>query len=136
MPFTDLFTEETLNGFLGSFTYLAVAENDDGVVTGMYTLHWNIPGRCSSIANCSYLVKKEERGRHIGEALVKDSLFKAKEYGFRLMQFNGVVDSNIHARHLYERCGFVEAGVIPKGFLVKDGHYEDMHIFYRELSDC
>lgn len=65
--------------------------------------------------------------------LVLDSLKQAKHYGFRLMQFNGVVDSNLHARHLYCRCGFIEAGIIPKGFRVKDGSYEDMHIFYKAL---
>ncbi|OUP03394.1 hypothetical protein B5F37_01315 [Drancourtella sp. An210] len=53
--------------------------------------------------------------------------------GFRVMQFNAVVSSNIHARHLYERVGFVPLGVIPGGFRMKDGHYEDICPYYRIL---
>ena len=126
-PFTDFFDEESLGRLLDHEVQARVV-CADGRVVAMYVMAANLPGRCSSIANATYLVKKEYRGMHIGEMMVKDSLKEAKAYGFRMMQFNGVVDSNIHARHLYERCGFHEVGVIPKGFRVKDGHYEDMHI--------
>lgn len=30
------------------------------------------------------------------------------------MQFNAVVESNTHARHLYEYLGFVQLGAIPE----------------------
>lgn len=36
-------------------------------------------------------------------------------------------------RHLYERLGFTQLGVIPKGFRMKDGHYEDICPYYHEL---
>ena len=44
-----------------------------------------------------------------------------------------VVASNIHARHLYERLGFQQLGVIPGGFRMKDGHYEDICPYYHTL---
>ena len=44
-----------------------------------------------------------------------------------------VVACNVHARHLYERLGFTQLGVIPKGFRMKDGHYEDICPYYHEL---
>ncbi len=50
-----------------------------------------------------------------------------------ILQFNAVVESNIHARHLYERIGFRQLGVIPKGFRMKDGHYENICPYYIEL---
>ena len=75
------------------------------------------------------------RGKHIGEKLVLDCLENAKRLGFKIMQFNAVVESNIHARHLYERVGFVPLGVIPKGFKMKDGHYENICPYYIELTD-
>ena len=53
------------------------------------------------------------RGQHIGEKLVLDCLQKAKELGFRVLQFNAVVESNLHARHLYERLGFVQFACQP-----------------------
>ena len=37
------------------------------------------------------------------------------------------------ARHLYEILGFTQLGVIPKGFRMKDGHYEDICPYYHEL---
>ena len=40
---------------------------------------------------------------------------------------------NVPARHLYERLGFTQLGVIPKGFRMKDGHYEDICPYYHEL---
>ena len=47
--------------------------------------------------------------------------------------WNEVVESNVHARHLYERLGFVPLGVIPGGFRMKDGHYENICPYYYEL---
>ena len=47
--------------------------------------------------------------------------------------WNEVVESNIHARHHYERIGFTQLGVIPNGFRMKDGHYENICPYYIEL---
>ena len=49
------------------------------------------------------------------------------------MQFNAVVASNTHALHLYERIGFTKLGVIPGGFCMPDGHYEDIIPHYYVL---
>ena len=73
------------------------------------------------------------RGLHIGEKLVKDCMAQGKTHGFKVLQFNAVVATNIHARHLYERLGFVQLGTIPGGFRMKDGRYEDICPYYREL---
>lgn len=133
-PQEEYLTEETGREFFAAQTYTAAAEDTDThTVLGLYILHPNNIGRCGHIANASYAVRRDSRGVHIGEALVKDCLAKAKEYGFGVMQFNAVVASNIHARHLYERLGFIGLGIIPKGFRMKDGHYEDICPYYHEL---
>lgn len=131
-PQEEKLSEKTGLEFFSSQTYTAVAE-EDGKVVGLYILHPNNIGRCGHICNASYAVKKEMRGLHIGEKLVTDCLEKGKEFGFGVLQFNAVVKTNIHARHLYERFGFVQLGVIPKGFRMKDGHYEDICPYYHEL---
>ena len=59
------------------------------------------------------------------------SMIKRMKSG--VLQFNAVVASNIHARRLYERLGFVQLGTIPGGFHVKDGTYEDICLYYHVL---
>ena len=49
------------------------------------------------------------------------------------MQFNAVVATNTHALHLYKRIGFTQLGVIPGGFRMPDGHYEDIIPHYYVL---
>ena len=131
-PQEELLDEVTGAAFFGEQTYTAVAEDDQEMV-GLYILHPNNIGRCGHICNASYAVSSQHRGRHIGEALVLDCLAQGKRHGFKILQFNAVVESNIHARHLYERLGFVPLGIIPGGFRMKDGHYENICPYYHEL---
>ena len=125
-------TEETGKAFFASQSYTGVAEKDNRIV-GLYILHPNNVGRCGHICNASYAVSSTCRGQHIGEKLVLDCLKTAKDLEFRVLQFNAVVESNIHARHLYERLGFVQLGMIPGGFRMKDGHYENICPYYYVL---
>lgn len=133
-PQEDTLTPDTGKEFFAGQTYNAVAVNTDtGKICGLYILHPNNVGRCGHICNASYAVSSKERGLHIGEKLVADSLGQGKQHGFSVLQFNAVVAANIHARHLYERLGFIQLGTIPKGFRMKDGHYEDICPYYHEL---
>ena len=52
---------------------------------------------------------------------------------FGILQFNAVVASNTPARNLYQQLGFVQLGVIPGGFRMKDGHFEDIVLYYHLL---
>ena len=49
------------------------------------------------------------------------------------MQCNAVVTTNTHALNLYKRIGFTQLGVIPGGFRMPDGHYEDIIPHYYVL---
>lgn len=120
--------------FFDSQTYCGVAEDSDSnEILGLYILHPNNIGRCGHISNASYAVSKRARGLKIGEKLVRDCLVQGKENGFRILQFNAVVSTNTAARRLYEKLGFVQLGTIPQGFLMKDGHYEDICPYYHTL---
>ena len=133
-PQEDFLTEKTGLEFFAGQTYTAVAEDTEtGTVLGLYILHPNNVGRCGHICNASYAVERGARGLHIGEKLVSDCLVQGKEHGFRILQFNAVVASNVHARHLYERLGFVQLGEIPQGFRLKDGSYETICPYYHML---
>ena len=133
-PQTECLGSETGRAFFESQSYCGVAEDvESGKLLGLYILHPNNVGRCGHICNASYAVCKEARGRHIGELLVRDCLEQGKAHGFRILQFNAVVKTNTAARRLYEKLGFVQLGTIPEGFLMKDGHYEDICPYYHTL---
>lgn len=131
-PQEEYLNEQTGAEFFASQSYCGVAE-ENGNVVGLYILHPNNIGRCGHICNASYAVDSRKRGQHIGEQLVTDCLVQAKRLGFQIMQFNAVVETNIHARHLYERLGFEQLGTIKNGFRLKDGSYVNICPYYRAL---
>ncbi len=130
-PQENALTAPEAAAFFAAQSFTGVAESERRIV-GLYILHPNNIGRCGHIANCSYAVDADARGMGIGERLVVHSLEKAKELGFRIMQFNAVVKTNLGALRLYERLGFERLGVIPGGFRM-DGGYEDIVPMYRVL---
>lgn len=133
-PQEEELTRETGLEFFSSQTYTGVAEDtEDGRIYGLYILHPNNVGRCGHICNASYAVDEESRGQHIGEMLVRDCMEQGKANGYRVLQFNAVVRTNSAARHLYEKIGFEQLGVIKGGFRMKDGHYEDICPYYITL---
>lgn len=133
-PQTETLSEKTGEEFFSSQSFTGVAvDADSGEVAGLYILHPNNVGRCGHICNASYAVRSDLRGNHIGEQLVTHCMKTAKELGFGILQFNAVVKSNKPALHLYEKLGFVKLGVIPSGFRMKDGSYEDIIPHYHLL---
>lgn len=126
----ELASDEEANEFFAAQTRCAVAVDDDDAVVGLYILHPNNIGRCAHVANTSYAVDSAARGQGVGRALVQDSLDNLTSCGFRGLQFNAVVVSNVQAIRLYESMGFMRVGMIPGGFLNGEGIYEDMIIFY------
>ena len=131
-PQEDELSAEEAVTFFGSQSHCGVAELD-GRVVGLYILHPNNVGRCGHISNASYAVDPSMCNKGIGAALVEDSLSTAASLGFRIMQFNAVVQENASAIHLYEKKGFKRIGMVPGGFRSKDGEYRTIILFYHEL---
>ncbi len=132
-PQLEYLDVDTGKQFFDSQSFAGVAKID-GKVAGMYILHPNNVGRCGHIANASFAVSSLYRGKKIGEELVRHCLAKGRELGFKIMQFNAVVSSNVRAIKLYEKLGFVRVGVVPGGFLNKDDVYEDIIVYYYNLQ--
>ena len=135
-PQEESMSPEEANTFFKAQSYTGIARDGEGRIVGLYILHPNNVGRCGHIANASYAVDHGLRGEHIGEQLVKDCMKMGREKGYRILQFNAVVASNIHAIHLYERLGFTKVGTVPGGFRLRDGSYEDIHIFLHSLTEA
>ena len=129
----EMTVDEAISFFNAQTKTITAKDAKDNQVVGMYILHPNNVGRCAHICNASYAVSKDCRGKGIGELLVKDCIKRAKECGFKILQFNAVVADNIPALNLYKKLGFKQLGTIPKGFKNIDGVYKDIIPHYIEL---
>lgn len=125
-------SQEEAEAFFAGQSFTGVAA-DGETVLGLYILHPNNIGRCGHLCNASFAVGAQARGKRIGEHMVKHCMEQGRELGFRVLQFNAVVRTNASAIHLYEKLGFVRLGVVPSGFLMKDGSFEDIVLFYHTL---
>lgn len=119
--------------FFRSQSYTGIACDESGRIYGLYILHPNNIGRCGHISNASYAVSSSARGKGVGRAVVTDCIKKAKELGFGILQFNAVVASNTAALVLYKSLGFTQLGIIPRGFRLSNGEFEDIIPHYIEL---
>lgn len=133
-PQTELLDEISGEEFFSSQSRTAAAfDEESGEMLGLYILHPNNVGRCGHICNASYAVARNARGRGVGELLVRDCMESAKKLGFRVLQFNAVVSTNVPALSLYKKLGFVQLGVIPGGFRMDDGSWADIIPHYISL---
>lgn len=55
------------------------------------------------------------------------------EAGFRILQFNCVVEDNVAARKLYDKLGFRQIGTIEGGLQIKDGCYVNTCPYYIDM---
>lgn len=111
----DLPMEAALAYWMGEPGELFVAELD-GVVVGTYGIRPNRPGGGSHVANASYMTAPAATGRGIARAMARHSLDHARGRGFRAMQFNFVVASNVRAVALWTSLGFAVVGRLPGAF--------------------
>ena len=63
------------------------------------------------------------------------ALAEARRSGFRAMQFNFVVSTNVRAVRLWERHGFAVVGRLPGAFCHPSVGYVDAFVMYRSLLD-
>lgn len=109
-----------------------VAE-DGKQVLGTYFLQANQAGGGSHVANCGYVTAARAQGRGIARAMLDHSLARARERGFRAMQYNFVVSTNTRAVTTWEANGFAVVGRLPMAFHHPALGYVDALVMYRLL---
>ena len=115
-------------------TFVAVGRGaEDGVVLGTGELHANQGGGGSHVANAGYMVHADHAGRGLARALCAYSLDAARAAGFRAMQFNAVVESNVRAVAAWQAMGFEVLATIPDAFRHPRLGYVGLHVMYRKL---
>ena len=105
----------------------------DGEIVGTYFIQDNQRGGGSHVANAGYLTAGGSVGRGIGRAMCLHSLEHAKAQGYRAMQFNFVVSTNVRAVRLWESLGFAIVGRLPGAYLHPAAGYVDVFVMYRWL---
>ncbi len=115
-----------------SWTFVAI---ENGFLTGTYFLDPNVSGRGSHIANAGFMVDRACQGRGIGRSMLRHSLVEAVAKGFRGMQFNLVVSTNVAAVALWKREGFHIVGALPCAFRHAQEGLVDAYVMFRSLDD-
>jgi L-amino acid N-acyltransferase YncA len=112
-------------------TYVA---EENGTILGAYIIKPNHPGLASHVANASYIVSTDARGKGVGKLMGEHSIQQAKQSGYLAMQFNIVVSTNQPAVTLWQKLGFTIIGTTPKGFKHRQLGFVDTYIMYRSLE--
>ena len=123
--------------FRGKSTVVAYLKDRplDSRMLGAFYLKPNWPGRARQVANAGFIVAPEWRNRGLGWLLGATMLDYARGLGYRSVIFNLVFSENQAARHLWEKLGFSEIGVIPGVVRKDDGTYQDALIMFRSLIE-
>jgi ribosomal protein S18 acetylase RimI-like enzyme len=126
----DMTRADALAYWLGADRETFVAEENSQIL-GTYYLRANQPGGGSHVANCGYITAPEATGRGVARAMCEHSLNRARERGFRAMQFNCVVSTNERAIQLWQLFGFEIVGTLPGAFAHPIHGDVDAYVMFR-----
>jgi len=128
----DMSEEAARNYWCGPDRAVFVAWIED-VVVGSYFLRANQLGPGAHVSNAGYAVHPDQYGKGIARALCRHSLETAQARGYRAMQYNFVVSSNVRAVALWEQMGFFIVGTLPDAFQHPTLGLVDAYAMYRSL---
>ena len=107
----------------------------EGQIVGTYYIQANQRGGGAHVANCGYMTAPEARGMGVAKAMCLHSLARAKERGFRAMQFNHVVSTNVGAVALWQKLGFAIIGTLPEAFRHPVHGFVNSYVMFRSLEN-
>jgi ribosomal protein S18 acetylase RimI-like enzyme len=129
----DMSEADALAYWLGGDREAFVAE-EDGEIIGTYYIRPNQAGGGRHICNCGYMTSAAATGRGVARAMCQHSLKYVAQRGYRGMQFNFVVSTNVRAVALWESFGFAIVGRLPQAFDHPQHGYVDALVMFRALG--
>jgi GNAT superfamily N-acetyltransferase len=106
---------------------------DGETILGSAKLGPNRPGRGSHIATASFMVDPAHHGKGVGRALGDYVVETARADGYRGLQFNAVVETNVAAVRLWQSLGLEILATVPGAFDHREHGLVGIHVMYRSL---
>lgn len=106
---------------------------DAGEILGTYYIKTNHQGGGAHICNCGYIVGEAAQGQGLAAQMCEQSQVAARDLGYRDMQFNFVLASNVGAIHLWQKLGFMTLGRIPDAFNHPKLGFVDALVMHKHL---
>ena len=107
---------------------------DGGEVLGSATMGPNRSGPGAHIGTASFMVSAAARGRGVGRALGEHVVEWHRGRGYRGIQFNAVVETNVAAVALWRSLGFRTVGTVPGAFRSPTHGYVGLHVMFLPLT--
>ena len=113
--------------------HVVVAEVDRAIV-GSAHCGPNRPAQGAHVGTASFMVGSAARGHGVGRALGEYVVDWHRRAGFRGIQFNAVVETNVAAVRLWRSLGFEIIGTVPGAFRRPSGEYVGLHVMHLDLA--
>jgi GNAT superfamily N-acetyltransferase len=112
---------------------LTVVAVEGDVVLGSAKMGPNRPARGAHVATASFMVDPAAQGRGVGRALGTYVVEWARTAGYRSMQFNAVVETNVAAVALWQALGFEILTTVPEAFDHPTDGLVGLHVMFQRF---
>ena len=131
---SDLTTDSARDLWMERPPGQTVVLEDGRSILGTAKMGPNRPGPGNHIGTASFMVALEARGRGVGRALAEHVVQWHRDEGYRGIQFNAVVETNLAAVRLWQALGFEIVGTVPGAFRSPSQGYVGLHVMFLPLA--